>query len=78
MGGVLTEITVVGIISKVLDHYVVTTDSGEEYELSAIMPWTAVSADYGTGGFVAHLGERVTVTGQTNGSTIYGAQVIRS
>ncbi len=71
----LREIEVVGTISMVLDRYVVTTDDGKEYGLSAIMPWTSVSADYGTEEFARHLGKRVRVTGQTDGSTIYGAQV---
>ncbi len=63
----------VGLISKILNRYVVTIDDGMEYELSAIQPWEAVSADYGSGEFAANLGKRMQVSGQTDGSTIWGA-----
>ncbi len=78
MSDKLEEITVIGVISETGGRYVVTTDDGTRYELSAIMPWTAVSADYGTREFRAFLGERARVTGMTDGSTIYGANVTKA
>lgn len=75
MSSSLKEISIVGMIAKVQNRYVVTTEDGKEYELSAILPWEAVSADYGTGAFAAFLGKKMRVTGQTDGSTIYGAQL---
>ena len=71
----LEQITVIGLISKIMDRYVVTTEDGTEYELSAILPWEAVSPDVGSGAFALHLGKKMQVTGQSDGSTIYGAQL---
>lgn len=69
----MEEISVTGIVSKILDQYVITTDEGTEYKLSAIMPWEAVEADFGSGDFALHLGKRMTATGSTDGDTIWGA-----
>ena len=38
MSDSLKEITVTGLMSKILDYYMVTMDDGTEYKLSAIMP----------------------------------------
>ncbi len=51
-------------------------DNGTEYKLSAIMPWEAVSPDFDSGKFAAVLGKRVTVSGVTDGTTIWGADVV--
>jgi hypothetical protein len=37
-GDWMEDIEVVGLISKALGHYVITTDEGVRYELSAILP----------------------------------------
>jgi hypothetical protein len=71
----MEEVFVTGLLSKTRDKYVVTTDDGTEYELSAILPWEAVAADYGTERFAQVLGKRVEVSGMTDGSTIWGARV---
>jgi len=72
----LKEITVTGLMSKIRDYYMVTMDNGTEYKLSAIMPWEAVSPDFDSGKFAAVLGKRVTVSGVTDGTTIWGADVV--
>lgn len=69
----MKEISVTGIVSKILDQYVITTDDGTEHKLSAIMPWEAVVPDFGSGDFALHLGKRMTATGTTDGHTIWRA-----
>lgn len=71
----MDDIEVVGLISKVLNRYVVITKDGTEYELSAIRPWEAVSPDFDSGRFAQNLGQQMVVTGSTDGSTIWGAQL---
>ena len=71
----MKDISVTGIVSRTLDQYVITTDEGTEYKLSAIMPWEAVAADFGSGDFALHLGKRMTATGSTDGDTIWGAML---
>jgi len=71
----MKEIIITGIVSRILDRYVVTTDDGTEYTLSAIMPWEAVSPDFGSGDFALHLGKRMIVTGVSDGQTIYRASL---
>jgi hypothetical protein len=73
----LKEITVTGLMSKILDYYMVTMDNGTEYKLSAILPWEAVSPDFDSGKFATVLGKHVSVTGVTDGSTIWGAEVAK-
>ena len=73
----LKEITVTGLMSKILDYYMVTKDDGTEYKLSAIMPWEAVSPDFDSGKFAVVLGKRVSVSGMTDGNTIWGAEIVK-
>ncbi|UCE09023.1 MAG: hypothetical protein JSW61_08500 [Candidatus Thorarchaeota archaeon] len=75
MSSELKDITVTGLISRILERYVVTTDDGTEYELSAILPWEAVAPDHGTHVFAQNLGKKMTVSGQCDGYTIYGASL---
>jgi hypothetical protein len=75
MSGELKEISVTGLVSRILDNYVITTDDGQNYELSAIMPWEAVSPDFGSGEFALHLGKRVIASGMTDGHTIWKASL---
>jgi len=76
MSDSLKEITVTGLMSKIFDSYTVTMDDGTEYKLSAIMPWEAVSPDFDSGKFATVLGKRVSVSGMTDGDTIWGAKII--
>ncbi len=69
----MKEISVIGLVSKILDEYVITTDDGTEYRLSAIMPWEAVPTDFASGDFALHLGKRMMAKGTTDGLTIWGA-----
>ena len=69
----MKEISVTGLVSNILDQYVITTDDGTEYKLSAILPWEAVAADFGSGDFALHLGKRMTAIGTTDGYTIWRA-----
>jgi hypothetical protein len=69
----MKEITVTGLVSKILDQYVITTDDGTEYILSAILPWESVAPDFGSGDFALHLGKRMTATGSVDGYTIWRA-----
>ncbi|MFX1560515.1 MAG: hypothetical protein ACFFBL_07990 [Promethearchaeota archaeon] len=71
----MKEISATGIVSKVMDQYLITTDDGKEYWLSAIMPWEAVPPDFRSGDFALHLGKRMTATGTTDGDTIWGAML---
>lgn len=73
MSGSLKEIEVIGLVSKILERYVITTDDGTEFELSAIMPYEAVSPDFGIGIFANSLGKRMVVSGLTDGHTIWSA-----
>jgi hypothetical protein len=72
----LEDITVSGRIAEYLNEYVLTTDGGTEYKLSAILPWEAVPADFGSGRFAVKLGERVTISGVTDGTTIWRADFV--
>ncbi len=69
----MKEISVIGLVSKILDQYVITTDDGTEYRLSAIMPWEAVPPDFASGDYALHLGKRMMASGTTDGQTIWGA-----
>ena len=69
----MKEIIITGLVSRILDKYVITADNGTEYELSAIMPWEAVAPDFGSGAFALHLGKRMTASGVTDGHTIWKA-----
>jgi hypothetical protein len=69
----MKDVSVTGLISRIMNRYVITADDGTQYELSAIYPWEAVSTDYGSGIFVASLGKRVTASGITDGHTIWKA-----
>lgn len=76
MSGSLKDISVTGIITKIHDAYVITTDGGIQYKLSAIMPYEAVSPDFDSGRFALGLGRRVTIVGVTDGDTIWGASIM--
>ena len=67
----MKEIIITGLVSKILDKYVITADDGTEYELSAIMPWEAVAPDFGSGVYALHLGKRMVASGVTDGHTIW-------
>jgi hypothetical protein len=71
----MKEINITGLVSRILNKYVITSDDGSEYELSAIMPWEAVSPDFGSGDFALHLGKRMIASGMTDGSTIWKASL---
>jgi hypothetical protein len=73
MNDQMKEISVSGMVSKIMDQYVITTDDGTEYKLSAILPWEAVAADFGSGDFALHVGKRMIATGTTDGHTIWRA-----
>jgi hypothetical protein len=75
LSGSLKEISVTGLVSKIFNEYVVTTDDGTEYKLSAIMPYEAVSPDFDSGKFAIELGKRVVVSGVTDGETIWKASI---
>ena len=72
----MEDITVSGTISENLNEYVLTTDDGIEYKLSAILPWEAVPADFASGRFALKLGEQVTISGVTDGNTIWRADFV--
>jgi hypothetical protein len=74
----MDEITVTGIVSKVMNEYIITTDDGTEFKLSAIMPWEAVSPDFGSGDFALHLGKRMNASGSRDGQTIWGASLSKA
>ena len=76
MSGSLRSVSVEGLISRIHDEYVITTDSGIQYRLSAIMPYEAVSPDFDSGRFALALGKKVTVAGVTDGDTIWGARIM--
>ena len=71
----MEEISVTGIVSRILDQYVITTDDGTEFKLSTILPWEAVAPDFGSGDFALHLGKRMTATGSVDTNTIWGAML---
>ena len=71
----MEEIAVTGIIRRSGRNYVIATDDGKEYHLSAILPWEAVSPDYNTHIFELNLGRRMTATGLSDGNTIYKAML---
>lgn len=71
----MKDVSVTGLISRIMNHYVITADDGTQYELSAIFPWEAVSADYGSGIFAENLGKRMTAAGLTDGHTIWKASL---
>jgi len=67
----MKDVLVTGLISRIMNHYVITADDGSQYEISAIYPWEAVAADHGSGIFAQNLGRRMTATGVTDGHTIW-------
>ncbi|RDE11607.1 MAG: hypothetical protein C4K47_09615 [Candidatus Thorarchaeota archaeon] len=71
----MKDVSITGLISRIMNRYVITTDDGTQYELSAIYPWEAVSADYGSGIFAANLGKHMTAMGLTDGHTIWKANL---
>ncbi|MBD3408033.1 MAG: hypothetical protein GF411_18075 [Candidatus Lokiarchaeota archaeon] len=71
----LEEIEIVGLVSKIMNRYVITTDDGMQYELAAIKPHEAVARDYDLGSFAHSLGKRVVATGLTDGDTIWDAHL---
>jgi hypothetical protein len=71
----MKSILVTGLVSRIMNRYVITADDGTQYELSAIFPYEAVSADYGSGIFAANLGKRMTASGLTDGHTIWRASL---
>ncbi|MGY5874124.1 MAG: hypothetical protein RTU30_00120 [Candidatus Thorarchaeota archaeon] len=71
----LNEITVVGLISKIMDEFVVTADDGTEYKLSAIMPYESVPPEHGSHIFAKCLGTRCKVSGLCDGHTIWRAYI---
>jgi len=72
----MKDVTVTGLISKIMNRYVITADDGTQYELSAIHPWEAVSPDFGSGIFAENLGRRMTAMGATDGHTIWKASLM--
>ena len=71
----MKEIIITGLVSRILNKYVITSDDGSEYELSAIMPWEAVSPDFGSGDYATSLGKRMIASGVTDGHTIWKASL---
>jgi hypothetical protein len=71
----MKEISVIGTISKTMNEYVITTDEGTEYRLSAIIPYEAVPPDFASGDFALHLGKRMVAIGSSDGHTIWGASL---
>lgn len=71
----MEDIEVVGLVTKPGGEYAIVTDDGHEYRLSAILPWAAVSADYGTDQFERCLGKRMMASGVTDGGTIWNADL---
>ena len=69
----MEDIVVSGIVTRRQDNYVITTDDGTEYILSAIMPWEAVPPDFGSGDYALHVGKRMIATGSTDGQIIWRA-----
>ncbi|RDE17875.1 MAG: hypothetical protein C4K49_00640 [Candidatus Thorarchaeota archaeon] len=72
----MKDVTVTGLISKIMNRYVITADDGTQYELSAIHPWEAVAPDFGSGVFAESLGRRMTAMGATDGHTIWKASLM--
>jgi hypothetical protein len=50
MNNQMKEITVTGIISRMIDKYVITTDDWIEYKLFAIMSLVVVVSDFDSEG----------------------------
>nr|KXH71716.1 MAG: hypothetical protein AM325_02445 [Candidatus Thorarchaeota archaeon SMTZ1-45] len=73
MNDEMKEVSLTGIVSRTMDQYVITSDDGTEYKLSAIMPWEAVPVDFESGDFALHLGKRMTAAGLSDGHTIWRA-----
>lgn len=76
MSGTLQEIDVTGTVSLVSNRYVIDTSEGKRYRLAAIMPYQAVSVDYGTGVFADYVGKLVRAVGVTDGGTIWRATLM--
>ena len=72
----LKEIRVEGIVSQLGGQYIITTDDGTQYKLSAILTWGSVAQDYGTGVFVKYIGKQAVAIGLTEGHTIWKAQLL--
>ena len=71
----MEDIAIIGFVSKRFDRIVITTEGGEIYNLSAIMPWEAVSPDFDRGQFIPFIEKRARASGKTDGSTIWGAHL---
>ncbi len=76
MSGAFQEIDVIGTVSLELNRYVIETVEGKRYRLAAIMPYQAVSVDYGTGVFAEYVGKQARAMGVTDGGTIWRASLM--
>ncbi|NHK31653.1 MAG: hypothetical protein FK730_09900 [Asgard group archaeon] len=73
----MEEIEKIGILSKKIDKYFLTTDDGIIYTLYAILPWESVPIDFDTAKFSKFIGEKVKVIGTSSGTEIWNALVHR-
>jgi len=76
LSGTLQEIDVIGTVVLVANRYVIETTEGRRYRLAAIMPYQAVSVDYGTGVFADYVGKQARAVGVTDGGTIWRASLM--
>lgn len=66
----------IGTVSLVVNRYIIETSEGKRYKLAAIMPYQAVSVDYGTGIFAEYVGKQARAMGVTDGGTIWRASLM--
>ena len=71
----MEEVEKIGVLSKKLDRYYLTTDDGIIYTLYAILPWESVPVDFDTAKFSQFIGEKVRVIGTSSGTEIWNALV---
>jgi len=71
----MEEAELIGVVSKKLNTYILTTDEGKEYKLFAIDPWESVPTDFDTAKFELFIGEKVKVSGRITDGEIWNALV---
>ncbi len=73
--GGLEEVVVTGTLTTSADQFLLHSNNGKVYRISAIKLYAAVSPEYGSEKYRPFVGLRVRVHGLSDGTTIWNASV---
>ncbi|HUU77831.1 MAG TPA: hypothetical protein VMX55_05760 [candidate division Zixibacteria bacterium] len=69
----MKEDSIIGIVERKFNGFIIVTDKNKEYKLYAIRPMEAVSPDFDIGRFEKFLGKKVKASGLFDDSSIWTA-----